>query len=759
MLFKKLWRTMRLYRAQFLSMILMIALGIGVFVGFNMEWYSIERNMFDFFEETGYADYRLISETGFSEVELEKIGQIAGVQEAARYLTVTADVAEREGDSVALAVTTNPAVSGVLVTDGEDYDPQSADGIWLSDHYAAENDLSVGDTLTLTYKSLSLTGRIRGLIKAGEFMVNVRDSSQLMPDYKTYGFAYIAPVFYEKASGADFYPQIHVISGLDKQDFFDAADRALGYTVLALSKDETGSYSAAKGESDEGKTMGSIFPVLFLLIAVLTMVTTMHRLTAKEKTQIGTLKALGFKDRRILRHYTSYAFFVGALGSVLGIALGYLIAWYIMNPNGMMSTYLDLPQWRLVMPWFCYLVLIGILAALTLIGYLSVKQMLRGSAADALRPYVPKRVKPMLIERTRWFHRLSFGTRWNLRDIMRHKARSAMSLIGIVGSMILLVGSLGMSDTMNAFLNLYYDGATHYASRIALSEEADADSRARILKEYDGDWSASVSVQIEDKTVSLDIYDTAHDLVRFPDESAAYTTLRGDGAYICMRLADEFDLEPGDSFSFSPYGTDETYTVRVAGIIRSVSENVVMTPEYADRIGVSYTMDSVYTETEKADIPSDPAIKSVQSKQMIVDSFEVFTQLLDTSVAVLVLAALVLGIVVLYNLGVMSYTERYREMATLKVVGFKDRRIGQLLIEQNLWLSLLGVLLGLPAGIGTLDYLLMALAGEYEMKMTVSIRSIALAILLTVGMSLLVSLMVSRKNKKIDMVEALKGTE
>ena len=98
-------------------------------------------------------------------------------------------------------------------------------------------------------------------------------------------------------------------------------------------------------------------------------------------------------------------------------------------------------------------------------------------------------------------------------------------------------------------------------------------------------------------------------------------------------------------------------------------------------------------------------------------------------------------------------------MATLKVVGFKDRRIGQLLIEQNLWLSLLGVLLGLPAGIGTLNYLLMALAGEYEMKMTVSIRSIALAILLMVGMSLLVSLMVSSKNKKIDMVEALKGAE
>ena len=128
-------------------------------------------------------------------------------------------------------------------------------------------------------------------------------------------------------------------------------------------------------------------------------------------------------------------------------------------------------------------------------------------------------------------------------------------------------------------------------------------------------------------------------------------------------------------------------------------------------------------------------------------------------IGILVVAALGLGMVVLYNLGVMSYTERYREMATLKVVGFRDKKIGKLLIGQNMWLTLIGVIIGIPCGLGTLSYLVSAMAGEYEMKMTVSIRSIALAILLTVGMSLLVSLMVSRKNKKIDMVEALKGTE
>lgn len=121
--------------------------------------------------------------------------------------------------------------------------------------------------------------------------------------------------------------------------------------------------------------------------------------------------------------------------------------------------------------------------------------------------------------------------------------------------------------------------------------------------------------------------------------------------------------------------------------------------------------------------------------------------------------AILLGAVVLYNLGIMSYTERYREMATLKVVGFKDKKIGRLLIDQNMWLSLIGVVIGIPLGILTLDYLLKALAGEYEMSLTVSAVTYIISVMLTFGMSLPVSLMVARKNKKIDMVEALKGAE
>ena len=751
---------MGLYKAQFISMIIMIALGIGIFVGFNMEWVSIDVNTSSFFEKTNFADFRIISDSGFSEDDLNKVKDIDGVSDVSRFLSVNADVEGQNGDTVALTVTENENVSKPYLISGKEYDAKSENGVWLSDKYAAANGFELGDDITFKYKTIEISGKVEGLIKASEYLVCVRDSSQLMPDYNTHGFAYISPVMYEKAAKMAFYPQINILSSLSKKEMAEKIDAALDKTLLVLSKVENASYAAQQGEAEEGKTMGSVMPVLFLLIAVLTMVTTMHRLTAKEKTQIGTLKALGFKDKRILRHYTSYAFMIGIIGSALGIGLGYFVAWFLMNPNGSMGTYLDMPEWKLGIPWFCYIILAAIIVLLTLIGFLSVKQMLHGTPADALRPYTPKKVKNLLVEKTKWFHRLSFGTRWNLRDTMRHKSRTAMSLIGIIGCTLLIVGSLGMRDTMTAFLDMYYNDATNYSSRIYVSEDATDEQIQELIKKYDGDWSASVSVQLNEKAISLDVYELTTNKVRFPSaETKDFENIGDDGAYICKRLSDEFNLKKGDTVTISPYGSDDEYTLKINGIIRSVSENIVISPKYAEKAGIAVKADSIYTSTEKADIKAESAIKSVQSKQMIIDSFDTFNEIMNMMVAVLIVAATVLGIVVLYNLGVMSYTERYREMATLKVVGFRNRKIGKLLISQNMWVTVIGVIVGIPAGIGTLSFLVTQLASEYEMRISVSVLSIAVSAVLTFTVSLLVSLMVARKNKKIDMVEALKGAE
>ena len=233
--------------------------------------------------------------------------------------------------------------------------------------------------------------------------------------------------------------------------------------------------------------------------------------------------------------------------------------------------------------------------------------------------------------------------------------------------------------------------------------------------------------------------------------------LTDDGAYIGERVAKAHGLAVGDSLTFSPYGTDESYTVRVAGICKSLSESVMMTRACAEQAGIPYTINAVFTDA--AEVETDKHILNTQSKQSMMDSFGTFIDLMDKMIWLLVIAAVALGIVVLYNLGVMSYTERYREMATLKVVGFKNSKIGRLLISQNLWLTVIGILIGLPAGVGVLQYLLTALASEYEMKLTLGPGTYLLSIVLTFGVSLIVGLMVARKNRNIDMVAALKTEE
>ena len=769
MLFKKLLRTAALYKAQFISMLIMITLGVGVFLGFNMEWRTIEVDTAQFFSDTNYADYRLYSQNGFTREELEAVAAIDGVDAATRYLSVNLDVEGATNKALAVDVSEDYNVSTFVLMQGKAYDPEG-EGIWLSDKYAAANGISVGDTLSLSYQNLTISGEVVGLIKAGEHMICVADSNQLMPDYSSFGYAYLSPAKLKAAVGEGLpdamkelaldraFTQINLISKLDKKQLEEAVSKALGKTIMVVSKDDHVVYKEAMGEATEGKAMGSVLPVLFLAIAILTMVTTMHRVAAKEKTQIGTLKALGFKNRRILLHYTAYGLFIGLVGSAFGCGLGYWLCKLVMSEDGMMGTYFDMPDWSAAVPAFCYPVLAGTVGLLTLISFLSVRRQLRGTAADALRPYTPKKMKKSLLERTRLFERTRFGTKWNLRDLSRHKSRLAMTLVGIIGCMVLLVGGLGMRDTMAGFLDLLNNEISTYTTKVNLNEAADPAQAKALAAELDGDWESLSGISLDGDTVTLDVIHNDHGLFNVIDEDNRRIALSDEGVYLCLRLADRAKI--GDSITFSPYGSDQSYTAKVLGYNRSImTESITMTDWLADRLGIRYTPTAIYTNRSASEIGKSDLITGRQDQAQLMESFNSFVQIMDAMVIILVIAAVILGIVVLYNLGIMSYVERYRELATLKVLGFRDKAIGRLLISQNVWLTVVGVLVGLPAGVGVLQWLLDALAGEYELKLMLGPLTYVVSVLLTFGTSLLVGWMVSRKNKKIDMVEALKIAE
>ena len=785
MLKRKLWRTAKVYKVQFISMILLIALGIGVFVGFNAEWVTIRECTNSFFDDCGFADYRIIDEEGISSADVDKIRDIDGVSGVSRFLTVNADVRGSK-DQLALTVTESEHTSSFVLMEGEKYDRWDPEGFWLMDKYAEQNGVGIGDELTVTFEDMEFTGTVRGLIESSEYLICVRDESQVMPDFNTFGYVYGTPAMLRKVIEQkvreeepdldedvmsiavkevydEVFPQVNVNSSMEKAEIQEAVDKALGRSLLIMSKDENVSYSESRGEMNEGRTMGSVLPVLFLAIAILTMITTMNRITISEKTQIGTLKALGFRDKRILQHYTSYAVIISITGSVLGMVIGYFFCKAIMSQDGMMGTYFVMPDWTVHIPVWIWAIVAALIGLTVLVGYLSVRTLLSGTAAETLRPYTPRHIHRMILEKTALWNKMRFGTKWNLRDIFRHKSRSAMSFIGTFGCMLMLVASFGMNQTMDNFLATFYDKTTVYSSKLFISSDADNEDALDIARQMDGDYSASVSSKVGDKAISVDVYNITHGTYQFIDEDSNIVPLPENGAFICKRLAKKFDVQPGDTVTIEPYGTSESYDIAISGINRSLAESISMTEDYAESIGLTdseeYRINSVYTMKPKEEIGTSSIITSVQSKQDIIDSFDAFMQIFYFFIIALIVASVLLCLIVLYNLGIMSYMERYREMATLKVLGFRNKTIGHLLISQNLWIALAGTLLGIPAGIWTLNSLMDLLAGEYEMETLVGPVSILLATALNLGTAVIVGWMISRKNRNINMVEALKGNE
>lgn len=778
MLFKKLIRTAWRYKAQFISMILMVAIGIGILVGFNAEWKTIEVNTNKFFNETGLADYTIYNIDSskmynFSLSDINKVNEIDEIDSATRYLSVSVNINKFfEGDKESLlninVIEKYGKPTSLYFVDGNGYSDNSK-GIFLSDQYAAKHKLKLHDKISFSisvYNHIFNFDNIEivGLVKQSEFLICVDGENQLMPDYSVYGFAFITPTLLKEVVGIEYYNQIKIKSSAGQNIITEKINNLFSDTkILVTTKNESVSYAQSRGEMDEGKTMGSFLPILFILIAVLTMVTTMHRITNNERTQIGILQALGFKNRKILFHYLSYGLFIGVLSGVIGIILGFLVCYMIMNPNGTMGTYFDMPYWRMSLPWFTFPLIVLIIGFLVAVTFVSVNKTLTTQAAETLRGTTNKKVRSIAIERTKIWNRLSFTNKWNIRDVFRNKSRSLMTVAGIVGCMVLLVAGLGMKDSMTDFLNILDEKICNYETAITVvddTQESDIENYiSNTLKKADYVSSKAVTFNSDKNIRNLEIYNNPNGFIQLIDENNNVLKMRNDGAYVCLNL-EKTGYHVGDSVKVYEYGSNSYVEVKIIGTVRSVlSEGMYMTTDYAKTIGLNYTISTIYTDILKQDIDSNSMISSIKSQNELMDTYDTFMEIMNNMIYILELAAVLLAAIVLYNLGIMSYMERYHELSTLKVLGFKDKQISKILVSQNVVLTIIAMIIGFPLGIIALKVMLATLASEYEIKLFLGILTYSVSIILTLSVSILVSLIVANKNKKINMVESLKNAD
>lgn len=773
-LFKKLYRTLFKYKAQFISLIIIIFLSVGVFLGFNSEWYSLKVDGERFFNETNYADYWLysINVNGFNDEDINKINNLDNVDATRRLVVNTTYVDDSKKDkTLSLNVMENNNISSLYIVEGNKYDSSSLEA-YVSNKFAINNNLKIGDEFKITYFNLSLSFKIGSLIQSPEYLYAVKDENQIMPDYETYGYFYITPKLFNETikdipNLSLIYNQILIDTTLEKNDLENKINATLNTTSMLLSREENASYNMLNSEIEEGQTMGYLLPLIFLIIGVLTMITTMSRITTNEKSQIGILKALGLRNKKILFHYTFFGTFISLIGSILAIPVGYLISGIIVNPVTMEGTCFDMPYWKLYFPWWSYLIIVFVIVLISLISFLSTRKILKCNTSDILKGNDIKKTKRLLIEKSKFINNRSFVTKWNLRDIFRNKVRTLMALFGVVCCTILLLASFGMKDTMKEMLNTLDNTVLNFDYKLSTDEQANNEDIKNVQNDLKADAVYESTIKINNNNYVIDIYDNSHDYIRVIDQKYNIVSLDNDGAYISTRIAEENNFKVGDVLKFKLYGSSYEYSLPIKQIVTSIlNKSIFISYEYSkniknkndvslnDLINISYLLTN-----DNVDINNYTCLSLQTKKKDVMSSYDSFMEIMNTSITVLVTFACLLGFIVLYNLGVISYLEKYRDLSTLKVVGFRNSKLAKILIQQNLWLTILGIVIGLPIGYSLLNALMKALASEYEVIISIGIVSYIIVINLVLLTNLVVNIFLAKKNKNINMVEALKDGE
>ncbi len=756
MLFKKMLRDISRHKAQFISIFLMAFLGVFVFAGVGGESVGLEVSSDNFYEETNLADGWIYS--GYiNDLFMYQVDCLGATTQMERQLVVDS-VADFDNDpDVTLHFVENNTISKFYLLEGEKLDINDKDGVWLDKSFADAKGLKVGDKIKFEFENYTIEKQIRGLGYSPEYVYHA-SSSSIIPDFNKIGFAYLS----YKAFPEDTVPYnvLNVKFDGTPENYNDLLDYHMGgYYSSFVERSEHTSVSQFADEMDQHSMMGDIFPVVFILIAMLIILTTMRRIITHQRTQIGILKASGFKNHSIILHYVSYGFWLVLVGAILGLILGPITLPPLFYPS-MSATY-KLPVWEPAWSMeFVYVAALMVIVSLA-VSYYSVKGISDEKPADTIRPKVPKISTSGFIERLSIWKRLSFNIRWNYRDAQRNKFRALMTIVGVIGCSALLVCAFGMYDGMNDLKDWEYTQINHYDSKLVIEEDTAQSVIDDIAEDVNGDEIMESAIEIESdgtkKSGSLLVMNDTN-LITPTDYDRNHVEIEDDEVSISEKMAKMLDVGVGDTVKWHVMGSDKWVKTKIDKIHADpISQGFIMSADKLEDLDLNYTPTSIVTAehvTQNYD-----GVKAANSMKDMTASWDEMTEAMWLLIYILIFFACLLAVVVLYNLGLLSFTEIEREIATLKVLGFKTRALRKLLLTQNLWFTAIGFIFGLPVGYFILAIMWESSGDSFYILPSISITNFLLTLVITFALSILVNLMFSRKIKKLDMVESLKSGE
>ena len=747
---KKMLRDIKINKTQFIAIFLMAFLGIFAYTGIYAEYYGLAQTSNEFYTDTNMADAWIYS-TDFDNDTLDKIN-------AFTIQTDRQEVIQSQGDlenspDITLHFTEKGTISKFYTTGGEVFNPDDASGVWLDARFADARELKVGDEITFEFDNFTIKKEIKGIGYSPEYIYEMSPNS-LTPDFHEMGFAYLSAKAYPEDLEYNTLLVKHDLSDGDFEDKLDSID----YLSLTKMEDHL-SVSKFADEMAQHKMIGDVFPIVFILVTFLTLLTTMNRIVTHQRTQIGILKAVGFKDSTIIFHYISYAFWPVLAGAILGLITGPMIIPQMFYPS--MTKSYSMPSWN---PGFdvsfIYIALAMVLLSV-MVTYISCRRISKENPANTLRPKAPSTSSKTFIEKSRLWNRLSFNLRWNWRDARRNKFRALMVIVGVMGCVALLIAAFGMNDSMDELKSWEYDDITHYESKLLLSNEANPMELYYILNETNGSFIMQQSIEIKannhEDTVGLLVSNNT-DLISYTDTNRNPLDIGEGDVSISAKLAEKFNLTKGDIIKWHIVGDDEWVRSKIGQIhAEPISQGLIMSPDTLENQGLEFMPTNIIT-AEKFGENFD-SIKSATSINNIKKSWDQMTTSVMMMVYVVTFVAGALAILVLYNLQILSFTEMEREIATLKVLGFRTNLLRKLLLTQNVIFTAIGFILGIPLGFYFMTLMMNAAGDSLYYIPALTWENIILTGAITFAISIGVNLMFSDKINDLNMVEALKDVE
>lgn len=554
-----------------------------------------------------------------------------------------------------------------------------------------------------------------------------------------------------------------------------------------LDRNGVQAYVEYNSDADRIGAVGEVFPAIFFLVAALVSLTTMTRMVEEQRTLIGVMKALGYGKGAIAAKYILYALSASLIGSVLGVLVGeFVLPQVILSAYGMLYLNLPVRLTPLNLQYGLMSTAIAVLCTTAATVFACFKELIAGPAL-LMRPAAPKQGKRVFLERVSFlWNRLSFTSKSTVRNLFRYKKRFFMTVFGIGGCMALLMVGFGLRDSIHAIIQNQYRNIWVYDAYATIDDHAEPEERDQLKELVEttggirsalkirqilidveaGGVTKSVTLFVPQSTASLDEF-----IILKDRKSGERYELDDSGVIINEKLSSMLGLSVGDTITLKD-GDTRRYSAAVSAISENYLNNFLyMTPAlYEELYGtepvynnlfMNLTQDSALTEEDLSNLLlQQESITGVTLVSSLHEQVENMMSSLDLVVWVLILSAGLLAYVVLYNLNNINITERRRELATLKVLGFYDMEVAQYVYRENILLTVCGCLFGVAFGFLLHRFVILTL--EVDMIMfgrAIRPSSYVFSILITFLFAAFVNFIMYFSLKKIDMVESLKSVE